>query len=159
MVRPDDEEDDDPHDDLDSDVARLVGPVAEVLREADRMFLLRLDPHRRRSRDQPPGRHFFHSWRVTRRIILRDPSDRGAVVLAIERGLARSDGDGDDCFDPTIGVRARRGDDRVDLMCCFDCEWLEIVAVINGQRSWRQVPMAGSERETFSALTDRPKGS
>src|SRR6185312_7906107 len=115
-------------DDFNPERNRLAAPVSELLAGAEQMFLLRLDPFRR-----PRAGREFHSWRVTRRIQLRSSDDRTAVAGVVESGLATSDGSSAACFDPTIGVRARRGADWLDFVCCFDCNWIRVFAEVGEQ--------------------------
>jgi hypothetical protein len=151
MVNLDDEDDED--DAFDPAANRLPALVEEVFRGAERLLLLRLDPFRRPP--PAPDRRAFHAWRATRRLQVSDPAERAAVVGAVEQGLARSDGTFAMCFDPTIGVRARRGRDTVDLVCCFDCNWVQVFAVVGGQSFRCRLLTTSAPFGLLSALLSR----
>jgi hypothetical protein len=152
----DDDDDTDDGDDFDLAANQLAPPLAAILADADRVFLLRLDPFRRPAAGRP-GRA-FHTWRVTRRVRVVAAADRAGVAAAVARGLAASDGTFAMCFDPTIGVSAHRGADRVDLVCCFDCNWIRVFAEVGGQPQRARLLTAGSPAPILSALLRRPPG-
>jgi hypothetical protein len=150
------DEDDGDGQDFDPEKNRLAEPLRSILIRPDHLSLLRLSPFRRR-RDVM-DRRYFHSWRVKRRRRIDGRADRLAVLAAIERGLAESDGTTATCFDPTVGVHARRGGDPIDLVCCFDCNWIRVRAVVGGQAIGGTLLTSLSPLNELSSLLDRRPG-
>jgi hypothetical protein len=103
---------------------RLPESFREVLQNADLFELLSLDPNAMPTRE--PG-HFW-GWRVLGLTAVEPPAARQEVFAALERGIAENTGWVAACFDPRHGIRARRGDQLVELVVCFRCSQVYLYA-------------------------------
>jgi hypothetical protein len=67
------------------------------------------------------GERSFHGFRVRSSGPLEDARAAAALIELLREGVARGDGKVALCFLPRHGLRVSRGEDRVDLVVCFEC--------------------------------------
>lgn len=88
--------------------------VKDILENAEQFELYSLNPT---SRDKEG----FNGWKVLGKTAIKDADTRKAIVDALYKGLADSDGKAAKCFDPRHGIRATGKGKTVDVVICFEC--------------------------------------
>ncbi len=101
--------------------------VWEVLASADQLELLSLVPLSANERAEKAwgSKEKFHGDGVLGRVVLKDQEEREWLIENLEGGLRHSD-QGAMCFFPHHGIRAKKGDQVVDVLICFSCHWAYI---------------------------------
>lgn len=111
------------------DRTKNVLPVEtqRVLEHAEKFVLLAIDPLPPFARNSatPAPKEVFHDYGVLGQAELKDKSQREALLKALYKGIADSDGTVAACFNPRHGISATLGDERVDLLICFECYSLQ----------------------------------
>ena len=74
----------------------------------------------------------LHGWEVLGRVDLNDPMERRQLVLALNDGIAESDGTVAGCFNPRHAIVWTDGTDTEEFVICFEC--LSISVYNNGTR-------------------------
>jgi hypothetical protein len=100
---------------------RLDSTVERVLEQAESLELLSLQPDFLEK--DAAG---FHGKKILGRVEFESRRDRSNLVQAIQKGIADSDGSSALCFIPRHGVRAKRGNQTVDLVICFQCSQIQV---------------------------------
>lgn len=92
--------------------------------KAERLELISLQP------EGPPakGAPALHGWAVLGKTVVKDAEVRKAMVAALKKGLAESDGSTKDCFNPRHAIRVMNGGKPVDYLICFECSQVIIYA-------------------------------
>lgn len=95
----------------------------KVLDRGEHFVLLSLDPTDSglRSESAPTPKEMFHDYGVLGRTEISSTEERTALLHALYKGIADSDGNVASCFNPRHGIRATLGDETVDLVICFEC--------------------------------------
>jgi hypothetical protein len=86
----------------------------DVLEQSSQLEIFLLDP-------TPPREELadsFHGWKVLGKTAVADPGMRKWVAQNIIRGIVSEHGTAPGPLAPRHGVRARQGEDVVDLLCC-----------------------------------------
>jgi hypothetical protein len=113
---------------------RLPADAAAVLEKAEEIELYSLEPDKKAKKEGAGLR----GWEVLGKTTLSGDEKR-AIVKALQKGIAASDGSAAACFNPRHGIRATHDGKTVELVICFEC--LSIDGWTDGTR--------------FSVLTDR----
>jgi hypothetical protein len=100
---------------------RLPDKAKAVLDKADQIVLFSLEPD-----DRKKVKDGFHGWMVLGQTTVKDADVRSQILTALYQGIAKSDGNGAKCFDPRHGIRATADGKRVDLVICFECNWVYV---------------------------------
>jgi hypothetical protein len=75
--------------------------------------------------DKPWKGEQFHTFGVLGKTDIASASDRAAILAAIKKGVAASDGRENKCFWPHHGVRLVQNEATIDYVICFHCLQLE----------------------------------
>jgi hypothetical protein len=75
--------------------------------------------------DKPWKGEQFHGFGVLGKTAIASASDRGAILAAIKKGIAESDGRENKCFWPHHGVRLVQNGATIEYVICFHCLQLE----------------------------------
>jgi len=118
--------------------------IVEQLRGAQEIELLSLSPGR-----PPEAGEKFHGWAVLGRTQLKEAADRAPILDALAKGLAETDGSMAACFNPRHGIRAVRNGVTTDLVICFECWQVKVIA--SGGRS-ETLSVRNSPESSFEAL-------
>jgi len=118
--------------------------IVEQIRDAQQMELLSLNPGR-----PPEAGEKFHGWEVLGRTLLKGAADRAPILDALAKGLAETDGSMAACFNPRHGIRAVRNGVTTDLVICFECWQVQVIA--GGGRT-QTVSVRNSPEKSFEAL-------
>jgi hypothetical protein len=78
------------------------------------------DKYYARDNKTPTG-EMFHDHPVLGKTDIADPKDRTAILVAIKKGIAESDGDQAKCFWPRHGVRLVQSGKTIEYVICFEC--------------------------------------
>jgi hypothetical protein len=112
---------------------RLPAEVAAVLRSADTIELLSIQPGIRRGEiDEGDDRPKFHSWPVLGQTELKNGADRERLYDALCAGVASNPGMVAGCFNPRHGIRAEHDGHTTELVICFEC--MSLQAFHDGQQ-------------------------
>jgi hypothetical protein len=106
---------------------QLPASVQEVLKKADQVELLSLDPDPKQGADGD-----FHNWKVLGRTTVKDREAREKVVAAVVKGVKENTGGAAKCFEPRHGLVATHQGKRVELVICFACSQIHVYE--NGKR-------------------------
>ena len=99
------------------------GEPAGRVEVPDKLTLYSIDG-RNHGSSLPPGPaagETFHGDPVLGKVVIEDAKRREALIAALNRGLAASDGTMAKCFWPRHGLRAERNGTTVDYVICFEC--------------------------------------
>ena len=126
----------------------LARATVSILEKPDSFVLLAIDPDQRRTAADSTNRpaEEFHGFGVLGKAELRDPRDRAELVASLRQGIADSDGKVAACFNPRHGIIARRGNESVELLICFECLSLQIFGT-----ETNELLTTGSPGKTFDA--------
>ena len=72
--------------------------------------------------------------------LITDGELRGRIVKSIYAGIGDPKARPNKCFDPHHAVRAVRGNQSVDLIICFECDWVYVFN--NGKRTMLAISSA-----------------
>src|SRR5262249_26011603 len=86
-----------------------------VLDKADEIELFSLNPDKKAKKEGGGLR----GWEVLGQVKLTG-DDKAAIVKALERGIAASDGSAAACFNPRHGIKAAHDGRTVELVICFE---------------------------------------
>ena len=95
---------------------RLPADGTQILEKADSIELYSLDPDKKARK---PGTG-FRDWQVLGQTTLSG-EDKKAIVKALQKGIADSDGSVAACFNPRHGIEATYDGKKVELVICFEC--------------------------------------
>ena len=95
---------------------RLSPDVTAILEKADEIELYSLNPDKR-LRKAGTG---LEGWQVLGQTTLSG-DEKTAIVKALQKGIAASDGSVAACFNPRHGIEATHDGKRVVLIICFEC--------------------------------------
>jgi hypothetical protein len=133
---------------------RLPAEAATVLDKADEITLYSLNPDKKAKKEGEGLR----GWEVLGQTTLTG-EDKKAIVKALNKAIAASDGSVAGCFNPRHGIKATHGGKTVELVICFEC--LSISGWTDGEKF--SVLTSRQAEEAFNKiLTDKgvklPKG-
>jgi hypothetical protein len=100
---------------------RLPDKAKAILDKADQVVLLSLEPD-----DRKKVKDGFHGWMILGQTAIKGADVRSQILTALYQGIAKSDGNGAKCFDPRHGIRATANGKTVDLVICFECNWVYV---------------------------------
>jgi hypothetical protein len=89
----------------------------------DRLTLYSIDG-RQDDHDDKPGPDSgktFYGYPVLGKVAIDDPKRREALIVAFNRGIARSDGTMANCFWPRHALRLEKDGKVTDYLICFQC--------------------------------------
>jgi len=69
----------------------------------------------------------FHGYRILKRLPVENSNLKARLVAALYRGISDNAWQ-KACFDPGLGLRAVRKGKKVDLLICFGCSWIVVIA-------------------------------
>jgi hypothetical protein len=106
----------------------LPGVDRETLERADRLEFLAVQPYPGVLPGEPPIEpgDDFHGYRILGRAHLTDPGERRALIEAVYRGFNGLLEPAAACFNPRHGLRARRGEQTVEILLCYECSTARI---------------------------------
>jgi hypothetical protein len=90
-----------------------------ILEKADRIEIYAIDPEP----DKKPEKN-LREWRILGKVTLGDEKSRSQVLSLLEESVGR--GETQRCFLPRHAIRATRAGKTVDLIICFECEWIRV---------------------------------
>jgi hypothetical protein len=94
-----------------------------ILDKASAFELYSLDPDEEKNPRDKPAR--LRGWKVLGKTTVKTPGDAGKKLLAaLEKALDK--GGGAKCFDPRHAIHAEYEGKTVDLLICFECEWVYV---------------------------------
>ncbi len=68
---------------------------------------------------------FFHGHPVLQTTATDKPDEIAALLKSVTRSM-RTAAFGAKCFDPRHGLRLTRGDTHLDLVICYECEYVQL---------------------------------
>jgi hypothetical protein len=74
----------------------------------------------------------FHRFPVLGKTEITSAADRSAILAAVKKGIAKSNGREDKCFYPRHGLRLVQNGRHIEFVICFQCEQLD--EYTDGQR-------------------------
>jgi hypothetical protein len=91
----------------------------------DAMTLFSLDGNYTPEDGKQPPSEMFNGYPVLGKLEIASPNDRLAILRAVQRGIAESDGKEAKCFWPRHGVRLKQSGKTIEFLICFHCLQLE----------------------------------
>jgi len=91
----------------------------------------------------------LYDWEELGRVELTDPAEREQLILALNQGIAESDGTVAGCFNPRHAILWKDGSESLDLVICFEC--LSMSVYENGTRGEGHITTS-SPQSTFDKL-------
>jgi hypothetical protein len=84
------------------------------------------------SKKKPSG-EMFHKYPVLGKVDIAAPKDRTAILAAVKKGIAKSDGTEAKCFWPRHGIRLTQSGKTIEYVICFQC--LQLDEYVDGKSS------------------------
>jgi hypothetical protein len=118
---------------------RLPVELEDFLKNADEFTLFSLNP-------DPDFEHkstnTFLNHVILGQVKIKRPATRTALIAALNDGIARNQRDLPpgvsfalpNCFNPRHGIRAKKGDEIVEFLICFECSQIQVSS--NKGKSW-----------------------
>lgn len=123
-----------------------IPPAAlKILQNADSFELLSLDP----SRELRPADGGFHGWKVLGSTTIKEAATRTKLLDALAKGVAENEGEVAGCFNPRHGIRAKKGQEIVELVICFEC--LSAQVYVDG-KAGKGFLLTSSPQPTFNSV-------
>lgn len=117
---------------------RLPPSVIRVLREPESLEILTLDPLPIEARGPAlrsvPAERQFNGFEIREHVPLKDRDERHDLVALVFKGILESDGSSKEGFSPSLGLRAVREGQVVDLLMCYDCQLIDVIASAKSSR-------------------------
>jgi hypothetical protein len=102
---------------------KLPAAARTALEKADAIEVLSLDP-----RGGDDSKAAFHDYKVLARATVKEADARKAVVDAVNKGVAESDGSIAKCFEPRHGLHVVYDGKTYDFVICYQCTQIEVYA-------------------------------
>lgn len=128
---------------------RNASEVKELILTADEVFVLSLDPAKRRFPDDG-HKKFFHGFRILGKAEVTDPNYRNLLATALANDILGNEGIVAGCFEPRHGLRISKGAEVKDLVICFECA----SARCYNFNSNRGMLVSGSSASEFNKFLD-----
>ena len=117
----------------------------------DSMTLYSLEAKMMPGRSKRPKGETFHDVAVLGKTDVASEADRHAILKAIKKGIAQSDGKENKCFWPRHGVRLVQNGKWIDYVICFEC--LQLDEYIDNQHGHK--PTTGEAAEVLDQHLER----
>src|ERR1700722_15805107 len=91
-----------------------------LLESADRLTVYSIESDEHEREKESNGGEKFYGYPVLGKVEVTEPSKRQELIAALKAGVTEHSL-GNKCFMPRHGVRAVRGNQRVDFVICFQC--------------------------------------
>lgn len=111
--------------------ALVVGCGQDSIRDLnspDSLTLYSIDGNDYRPGEEPKTNESFHGYPVLGKVEVKDPENREAIIAALRKGIADSDGTMAKCFWPRHAIRTSENGKTTDYVVCFECLQLRIHA-------------------------------
>src|SRR5262249_16382704 len=95
---------------------RLPADAKTVLEKADEIELYSINPDKK-AKKEGTG---LQGWEVLGKTTLSGENKK-AIVKALNKAIAASDGSVNKCFNPRHGIKATHDGKTVELVICFEC--------------------------------------
>jgi hypothetical protein len=102
---------------------KLPDAARTALEKADAIDVLSLDPQ-----GDDESKDAFHDYKVLARATVTDDDARKAVVAAVLKGVAESDGAVAKCFEPRHGLHVVYKGKTYDFLICYQCSQIQVFA-------------------------------
>jgi hypothetical protein len=126
---------------------RLPADANTVLDKADEIELFSVNPDK--SAKKPTSE--LQGWEILGKTTLSG-DEKAAIIRALRKGIAASDGSAAACFNPRHGIKATHDGTTVELVICFEC--LSISGYTNGTK-FSVLTARSPESEFNRILTDK----
>lgn len=95
--------------------------IKDTLNTADTFEFYSLEPSKISINDEK-----FHGWVILGKVIIKD-DDKKLIIDSLYKSIEDSDGVSARCFSPRHGIRAKKGDEIIDILVCFECYKILII--------------------------------
>jgi hypothetical protein len=102
----------------DASTDRLPKSVAQILDKAGEFELYSLKPEKVAS-----DKNSLRGWKVLGKTVIKKGEAHTKVLTALNNTIGNG---GAKCFDPRHGIRAAHDGKTVELLICFECEWVYV---------------------------------
>lgn len=102
---------------------KLPAAARTALERADVIEVLSLDPS-----GAADAKDTFHDYKVLARAAVNDAEARKAMVEAVSKGVAESDGSIAKCFEPRHGLHVVYDGKTYDFLICYQCSQIHVLA-------------------------------
>jgi hypothetical protein len=92
--------------------------------------------------EKKPKGELFHSFPVLGKTDIASAADRSAILAAVKKGIAKSDGRENKCFWPRHGLTLVQNGRHIEFVICFECAQLD--EYTDGQRVHKPTADAAS---------------
>jgi hypothetical protein len=111
----------------DTNPSQLPARAKSILDKAVQFHLYSLGPESESEAEhREPVKDGFRARKVLGTVVVKDPQVRKQILRSLYDGIAETDGNGSRCFDPRHGIRASVDGKAVDLVICFECNWVYV---------------------------------
>ena len=125
----------------------LPEDVATLLENADEFTLYSVAPYPNYLSElsgHASSTNLFQGHAILGQLEIASPVTRTNLVVALNKGIAAeywsylpvSTRAIPNCFNPRHAIRAKKGDEAVELLICFECKQIEITSNKNGKWSY-----------------------
>jgi hypothetical protein len=129
----------------------VVSGCGESLDPIDSMTVFSLDGTYNSGGGTKPKGAMFHDYPVLGKTDIASASDRIAILRAVHKGIATSDGQENKCFWPHHGVQLQQSGKTIEYLICFRC--LQLEEYVDGRRSHK--PTTTFAQETLDEHLDQ----
>ena len=119
---------------------RISEKLLALLKQAEQVELLSINPHVRIEAKQPGS---FHGWKSLGQTTVKEAEQRKKLLTAFEKGVEIEIAKVAKCFEPRHGIRMVHEGKTIDLVICFTC--------------YRVLVFAGEEQEQSFQIEDSPR--
>jgi hypothetical protein len=121
--------------------------VKDILSNTDELELISLDPSKE---GQYQVSNLF-GWRILGKTKYKRSEDSGKALLSAWEKAISNEGRGAKCFWPRHAIHAEHNNKTVDLLLCFECQWVYVY--LDGKRTgWTKFRIDKSIEPQFDKL-------
>lgn len=130
----------------------------DVLEQPDSLELLALHPYPGTPEGTPAKpEDGFQGYKVLGRAALTDTQERRVLVEGVYKGLNGEYGPAAGCFNPRHALRAKKGERRIDVLLCYQCETAHVFSASHTKAAGQQggqaiVRLAKAGEDALDAL-------
>ncbi|MCA8939316.1 MAG: hypothetical protein KDB07_05900 [Planctomycetes bacterium] len=138
----------------DATAEKLDAKIRDILENANDFELVTTEPHGKRPQDEgTKDDPRLYGYRILGRAKVSS-KEQARLVNELYQGIAANKGEVAACFDPRHALVAKKGEDRVELVICFEC--LSMNVFLNGKRQ-EGVLTEGFPKKVFNEVAAKHK--
>ena len=119
--------------------------IKNILENADSFEFYSLEPLKKNEEGDK-----LHGWFVLGKVKIKCEEQK-QIIESLYKSIADSNGVGARCFAPRHGIRAKKGEETVDLLVCFECYK---VLIIKGDKRGQET-LTASAQKVFDKILEK----